>query len=174
MFLNREAGEWFGVGLLERPDIEAHIGRDHYVIDVMVPHPTAKSNVVSATAPLGVAKKEEIKNCKKHKRFAENRGASMIAYIVESYGGMGKQARSFNKTVANYAARTSSVYGRDELLQSIYAAVSVEVQEGNRVIVETAIQQCTKLRRPTCPTEDVVIHAETLCIRPPEITGWVG
>lgn len=134
----------------------------------MVPHPTAKSHVKDAIKPLGVAEKEEGKMCEKHKLFAQNRGATMVAYVIESYGGMGKQARSFNLVVANYAGRTSSVYTRDELLQSIFSEISVEIHEGNRRIVETALQQATKLRRPTFPSDEVVLHAKTLSLRPTE------
>ena len=98
--------------------------------------------------------------------YADNRGATMVGYIVESFGGMGKQARSFNLAVATFAARTISVYTRDELLQSIFAAVSIEVQEGNRKVVETALQHATKLRRQPHPTEDIVVHARSLSMRP--------
>ena len=49
-----------------RPDIDAYIGCDHYVIDVMIPHPTAKTHIAKATTPLGVAHAEEINKCNKH------------------------------------------------------------------------------------------------------------
>ena len=84
---------------------------------------------MDAMAPLGVARLEEISKYVKHKLYAESRGATMVAYIVESYGGMGTQARSFNLAIANFAARTSSIFSRDELLQFIFSAVTVGVQE---------------------------------------------
>ena len=59
------------------------------------------------------------------------------------------------------------MYTRDELLQSIFAAVSVEVKEGNRRVLATAIQQSTKLLRPPGSTDDIVLHAKTLSLKPP-------
>ena len=78
-------------GSRERPDIDVFLGSSEYLIDVMVTHPTAASNVNVAMYPLGAALKGETMKSKKHKDKARG-GAIFVPYVVETYGGTGRQA----------------------------------------------------------------------------------
>ena len=54
----------------ERPDIHVFLGSSEYVVDVMVTHPTASTNVSAAMQALGAAAKGEAMKTKKHRNKA--------------------------------------------------------------------------------------------------------
>ena len=80
----------------KRVDIEAHLGTHRYLIDVKITHPTAKSNLRAALAPLGAARVSERMKSSHHGYLRPpgnpspgkaSRKAVFVPYIVESFGG---------------------------------------------------------------------------------------
>ena len=56
-------------------------------------------------------------------------------------------ARSFNKFLANYGARNNVAFSSEELMQEIYADVTVALHEGNRQALVVGYQQAPPLQR---------------------------
>ena len=95
----------------ERFDIEASLGSTHIIVDVMVTHPTAKSNLKHALHPLGATRQGEKCKINKHESKACD-GTMLVPYIVETYGGIGHEAQVRNKVIANYSDQFSSALAR--------------------------------------------------------------
>ena len=131
----------------ERPDIEARIGGDYFLIDVTIILPTAKTHIAKALEPLGAAKSAEKAKVKKHGAEAKRKGALLIPYVIETYGGMAPTARDFNKFLANYGVRNEMTYTKDEIFKSLYSKIAVAVQEGNRRCAEVGFQQASHNNR---------------------------
>ena len=74
----------------------------------MITHPLAKSNLKYACKILGTASKGEKLKIKKHKQKPDDIGATFIPYLVDSFGGVGKEARVLNKIISNYAEKNFS------------------------------------------------------------------
>ena len=64
-----------------------------------------------------------------------------LPYIVETFGGLAKQAQEFHKLIANYGEQFSSAHSRRNLLSSISSDIARIVQEGNLRVVEKWLQQ---------------------------------
>ena len=114
---------------MNRADIEFRIGCSYLLIDVVVVLPTAKKHIGKAMEPLGAAESAAIGKTRKHGEAAILKGAEFIPYIVEAFGGLGHMARSFNKFLANYGARNNVAFSSQELMQEIYADVTVALHE---------------------------------------------
>ena len=129
------------VNINERPDIRAWIGEAQLLIEVTVTHPTAKSNITKALKPLGAADSAHKRKMRKHEKAAKKVGATLVLYVVYTFGGIGKAARDLHKLLTNYGARNNSELDRDEILSEIYGKVAVCLQEGNRQVLEVGLQQ---------------------------------
>merc|ERR1712087_583324 len=77
----------------DRVDIDAHLGSLHLHIDVRITNPETPSYTQVAMKPLGAASAAE-KEKKKHGRNAERVGALFVPYVVETLGGLGKDAQT--------------------------------------------------------------------------------
>ena len=112
----------------ERCDIEIFLGSSLYHVDVLVKHPVALRNLRSAMKSLGSSAVGEEEKIKKHKLKANKVGAVFVPYVVESFGGIGKEAEAFNKIVADFGEQYNSQYSRDELLDHISYKVAEAIQ----------------------------------------------
>ena len=150
----------------ERPDIEARIGGDNFLIDVTIILPTAKSHVAKALKPLGAAISAGKAKIKKHGPESERKGVLFIPYVVETYGGLAPNARDFNKFLANYGVRNEMTYTKDEIFKSLYSAIAVAVQEGNRKCAEAGFQQASLNNTDLSLGDARIGHAESLSLYP--------
>ena len=73
--------------------------------------------------------------------MAARSGAIFVPYVVETFGGVGKEASVFNKIVANFAEQRYSTHTREEILVSLSSDIARIVQVGNHRIFELAFQQ---------------------------------
>ena len=83
----------------------------------------------------------EILKRKKHEAKAKAEGAVFVPYVIETYGGVGKEANTFNKIIADFGEQYNSPYSRDELLDHITFSVARAVQIGNHQIIDKGFQQ---------------------------------
>jgi len=110
--------------------------REHAAIDVSVTHPMCKSYVSSAASrPLGAAStRERLKNMDYGERF-RGQGVQFWPFVIETMGGIGKEASLFIKAMA----RDAFVTGASQLIPGnvesfIKKAVSAALQVGNALV----------------------------------------
>ena len=114
-----------------RPDLEIILSDRALLVDVAMVHPAA-SGRKSTTA---LAATRDIENAKmaKYRPVAVQRGATFLAFIMESYGALGKQAgeilKVLNKALDRIPDRSYELSER-----AIIETLSVALQRGNAFI----------------------------------------
>ena len=73
-----------------RPDLEIILPDRALLVDVAMVHPAASGR--KSTTALAAARDIENAKMAKYRPVAQQRGASFLAFIMESYGALGKQA----------------------------------------------------------------------------------
>ena len=147
----------------ERPDIDVFLCSSHIQVDVMITHPTAKYNLRCATRTLGAASKAEKLKIAKHGSKAK--GATIfLPYVVETFGGLAKQAQEFHKLIANYGEQFSSAHSRRNLLSSISSDIARIVKEGNLRVVEKGLQQVSYNHHSNNTTIANDMYISSICL----------
>ena len=72
------------------------------LIDIVIPHPTAQSHISKALTPLGTATWAEKQKIKKHQKMAEDMGATLVPYAVETFGGVGSDAVTLSLSLIRF------------------------------------------------------------------------
>ena len=79
-------------------------------MDVQVTHPAAPYYAIStniASTPLGTARSREIAKHSKYDKQAKSEGASFYPFVMETYGGLGKEASVFIQKIGKLHAETN-------------------------------------------------------------------
>ncbi len=117
-----------------RPDLDVTLGAARFLVDVTVRHPCAKSRVdVGSRARLAVAEQAEKSKTTYHAdstRTARPK-ATFVPFVLETYGGIGKQACEFIKEVLKLAGDLAYVWAPKELVYGLPQALAVTLQRGN-------------------------------------------
>jgi hypothetical protein len=150
-----------------RTDIFAVLGAKSYHIDVRVTHPTSTSYVeVACQGPLRAAEVAAAEKKRRYAALARAEGADFVPFIVETYGGFGKEARAFIDDLAKFAAITSQVWSASEMRFMVRSEVHRALFEGNLRVANAVLQQSNPIRyasgrfhavppRPSLPSTDV-------------------
>ena len=100
------------------------MGPKSYHIDVRVTHPTSVSYVTTACqGSLKAAEEAAQEKKRRYAAMAHSEGATFVPFIVETYGGFGKDARAFIEDLAKFAATTSQVWSAAETRFMVRAEV---------------------------------------------------
>ena len=114
-----------------RPDLEIILPDRALLVDVAMVHPASLGRRV--TTPLAAARDIENAKMAKYRSVAQQRGADFLAFIMESYGALGKQAcevlRLLNKALDRAPDRSYEFSER-----AITETLSVALQRGNAFI----------------------------------------
>ena len=117
-----------------RPDLDVTLGAARYLVDVTVRHPCALSRVaVGSRSRLAVAEQAEKEKTSYHaaSTSAARPKAVFVPFVIETFGGVGKQASAFIKQVLKLAGDLAYVWAPKELVYGLPQAVAVAVQRGN-------------------------------------------
>jgi hypothetical protein len=116
-----------------RPDLRVVIGTHHVIADVVVTHPLAGSYLRNNTAltQLGAARARQKKKHVKYDRTAAQHHAQMLAFSVETCGGMASDAITLMHIIADAGEEQLGLWPKGEILQEMVSAVSIAVQRGN-------------------------------------------
>ena len=107
-----------------RTDIFAVMAPKSYHIDVRVTHPTSVSYVTSACqGSLRAAEEAAQEKKRRYAVLAHSEGATFVPFIIETFGGFGKDARAFIADLAKFAAVTSRVWSAAETRFMVRAEV---------------------------------------------------
>lgn len=117
-----------------RPDLDVTLGASRYLVDVTIRHPCAQSHVaMGGRSRLAVAEQAEKAKSTYHAATtsAARPKAVFVPFVVETFGGVGKQACAFIKQVLRLAGDLAYVWAPKELVYGLPQAVAVAVQRGN-------------------------------------------
>src|SRR4051812_22050783 len=73
-------------------------------------------------------------------------GAEFVPFIVETFGGFGKDARNFIADLARFAATTSQVWSAAETRFMVRAEVQRALFEGNLRVANAVLQESNPIR----------------------------
>jgi hypothetical protein len=130
-----------------RTDIFAVLGPKSYHIDVRVTHPTSLSYVETACqGPLRAGEAAAQEKRRRYAAMAHADGAEFVPFIVETFGGFGKDARIFIADLARFAATTSQVWSAAETRFLVRAEVQRALFEGNLRVANAVLQESNPIR----------------------------
>jgi hypothetical protein len=130
-----------------RPDIRAILGSDCTLVDVVITHPCAPSNIRFALNALGAAHQRSLAKHRKYDQMARAHHAQMCPFVIESFGAFGQEAQAFCSRVAGAASLLNSQWPWRNLLSSMVNSIAVTVQKGNATSVLTGLQRTLSLPR---------------------------
>ena len=117
-----------------RPDLEIILSDRALLVDVAMVHPATSGR--KSTAALAAARDIENAKMAKYRPVAQQRGASFLAFIMESYGALGKQASDILKLL-NKALDRAPDRSYELSERAIVETLSVALQRGNAFISHT-------------------------------------
>jgi hypothetical protein len=115
-----------------RPDLRLVLGVQHIIVDVVVSHPLAPAYIKKdASRKLGVAKKCQLRKHRKYDTTAARHHAQMLAFSMETCGGMAPDAETLLHIVADAGEEQLGLWPKAAVLKQLTGAVSIAVQRGN-------------------------------------------
>jgi hypothetical protein len=121
-----------------RPDLYVYINGTAYMIDVSIVCPAASSHVYSHNAdeiPLSSAIHRGKEKVRKYRRLARQNHMKFVPFILESFGAVDKQARSF---ISLLAEQTNDPH---QFFAYCMRRLSIALQRGNSDIQTRGIQR---------------------------------
>jgi hypothetical protein len=115
-----------------RPDLRLVLGVQQIIVDVVVSHPlTPAYSCTDACRTLGVAKRRQQTKHLKYDRTAAKHHAQMLAFSMETCGGMAPDAETLLHIVADAGEEQLGLWPKAAVLKQLTSAVSIAVQRGN-------------------------------------------
>ena len=116
-----------------RPDLHLRVNPQTIICDVVVTHSLSPAYINNRIAlrPLGAARKNQWMKHLKYDRTAAQHHAQMLAFFVETCGGMAPDAVTLLHIIADVGEQKLSVWPRREVLRRLMNTVSIAVQRGN-------------------------------------------
>ena len=117
-----------------RRPLDVTLGAMRILVDVTVRHPCAQSRVaVGSRARLAVADQAEKAKTTHHAAttLAARPRATFVPFVLETFGGIGKQACGFIKEVLKLAGDLAYVWAPKELVYGLPQAIAIALQRGN-------------------------------------------
>ena len=121
-----------------------HIGSIRYLIDVEITHPTGlhhRERNGSSQVSLAAAEAEAVIKTRKHRAGATLQMATFVPFVVETFGGFGKDAQNFINTIASYARNHSRQWSHTEVVQSLRSDVHAALFDGNIRVMNQVAQR---------------------------------
>ena len=124
----------------KRPDLDCTLGLKRFLIDVTVRHPTAPSHVgVASRRSLAVAEQAEKDKTRKFASASRVLKAHFVPFAVETFGGIGKAARSFVSEMVKSSRALQFQWVPPEALYGLLNTVAVAIQRGNARTVAASL-----------------------------------
>ena len=91
---------------------------------------------------LGAASRIERSKNRQYKARAEREHAQFFPFVLETYGGFGKNARALVKLIANHAAAASALWSPVDITQGILQGVFEELHLRNLRLLNSELAKC--------------------------------
>ena len=109
----------------------------HVFILLQITHPAAPYYAIStniASTPLGTARFREVAKHSKYDKQAKSEGASFFPFVMETYGGLGKEAAVFIQKITKLFAETSPLPVNRNVFTTTMKAFGITLQKGNALV----------------------------------------
>jgi len=122
----------------KRADAQIYFTSDISLMDVQITHPAAPYYAIStniASTPLGTARSREIAKHSKYDKQAKSEGASFYPFVMETYGGLGKEASVFVQKVSKlYIESSPFPINRNTFTTKMFKAFGITLQKENALV----------------------------------------
>ena len=122
----------------KRADAQIYFTTDVSLMDVQVTHPAAPYYAIStniAPTPLGTARSREVAKHTKYDKQAKKEGASFYPFVMETYGGLGKEAGVLVQKISKlYAESSPFPINRNTFTTTMLKAFNITLQKGNALV----------------------------------------
>lgn len=107
--------------------------REQCLVDVVVSHPTAPSHRhAAAKGALQVARGAEARKAEQYRNGAEVAGYQFLAFSVETFGGIGEEARAVVDFICTHAAQdVMSPWDPEDIRRYLYQSIATAIAVGN-------------------------------------------
>ena len=103
-------------------------------------HPTCKTYVRDAAAPLGACRYMVDEKLDKYEAMASNLDADVVPAVLETYGALTKDCISLFKAIANYSFEDPyCLWTREEIYKGLVLDVSTTLQIWNSRLINAHI-----------------------------------
>jgi len=119
-----------------RPDLDVVFPDEYLMVDVVVTHPAAPSR--KTIYPLAAAEEWERRKVNKYSKHAAIRGATMLAFSLESYGAWSSQALKVAKIIKKQCEGNVISASPKEIYLATIQCVSLAIQKGNSLVITTS------------------------------------
>ena len=124
-------------GSRKRPDIDALVGSESFLIDVTIREAFAQSYGGSLESAFEAARAAKMRT---YADMAEQLGAKVVPFIVDAFGAFDEKAIDFVNQLADFASEAIRAESPVRLTSRILDSISAAVQRGNaRMIARGAI-----------------------------------
>jgi hypothetical protein len=132
-----------------QPDIRAVLGGLVFLLDVAVVHPTSAGRIGTPTSltELGTSTQMEAIKINRYTELARHERATFVPFVVETFGGFGREARKFCTLLSRFAEGASDVYTSTDVMLNLRADIAHAIQRGNADIVRVGMQRSRQYRR---------------------------
>jgi len=125
-----------------RPDAHVYFAVESCTYDCSVTHPASPHlSLQGSKTPLAVAKLRETAKHRKYDAQAAKERIKFYPFVMETFGGVGKEAVAFIKKISNLHYEHSPVpVHRNALSSFIFRSLSIILQRGNALVQLMAAQ----------------------------------
>ncbi len=122
----------------KRADAQIYFTSDISLMDAQITHPAAPYYAIStniASTPLGTARSREVAKHAKYDKQAKKEGASFYPFVMETYGGLGREANVLIQKISKMAAEISPFpINRNLSTTRMMKALGITLQKGNALV----------------------------------------
>jgi hypothetical protein len=124
-----------------RTDIEVIMGDKHYQLDVSIVSPLSLSYLTPTAKPtqLQLAKRKAVAKTSKHIQNSTSAGATFIPFIVEIFGGMINECKTFLEFVIRNSYDFIPNHVHSYLKSNLFHLISVAIQQGNSLLYNRGV-----------------------------------
>ena len=127
-----------------RPDAQVFFPSATDELDVSITHPSCKSYASMGAKEYLAAKAREAVKHKKYDSQSSSNGAKFIPFVLETYGGFGKEALAFIKKLSKFYTELSPTPVHESFSLLVSKSISVALQKGN-ALVQLAASQAARI-----------------------------
>ena len=117
-----------------RPDILVVLDNTRFLIDVSILHPTS---ITHLRLPSPIAAREKTKR-DKYAAMTQQHGMTFVAFVVDTFGGLGQEALDFYDTLSNSIASHIGPWSHYHIVAGLRDAIAIAVQDDTENIIQAA------------------------------------
>ena len=141
----REPTPFTDEDVAKRPDVEWLIDGRRIFFDVSIIHPLNPTiRDKAATKQLAAALDREKSKNRKYQQISQNVGAEFVPLVIESFGGYGKQFKTFLSDLHLIAQQNLTLIDGESIINDMLNQIAFHIAHLNEMIMEAASSRQTR------------------------------